>query len=84
MTITPTESPRLANRAERRVYQALVEQLQPNDLVTTLTSRTPTGCSATSSHCESCGSRTSRSPDSDCSATPSDARWNRNSSRPAA
>ena len=29
MTITPTESPRLANRAERRVYQALTEQLQP-------------------------------------------------------
>ena len=33
MTITPTETPRLANRAERRVYQALREQLQPNDLV---------------------------------------------------
>ena len=33
MTITPTETPRLANRAERKVYQALVEQLQPNDLV---------------------------------------------------
>jgi hypothetical protein len=33
MTITPTETPRLANRAERRVFQALVEQLQPNDLV---------------------------------------------------
>jgi len=33
MTITPTETPRLANRAERRVYQALIEQLQPNDLV---------------------------------------------------
>lgn len=33
MTITPTDAPRLANRAERRVYQALVEQLQPNDLV---------------------------------------------------
>ncbi|OBH00940.1 nuclease [Mycobacterium sp. E136] len=33
MTITPTDTPRLANRAERRVYQALVEQLQPNDLV---------------------------------------------------
>jgi RecA/RadA recombinase len=29
----PTETPRLANRAERRVYQALIEQLQPNDLV---------------------------------------------------
>lgn len=33
MTMTPTDTPRLANRAERRVYQALVEQLQPNDLV---------------------------------------------------
>lgn len=33
MTITPTDTPRLANRAERRVYQALIEQLQPNDLV---------------------------------------------------
>ncbi len=33
MTITPTDTPRLANRAERRVYQALVDQLQPNDLV---------------------------------------------------
>ena len=33
MTITPTETPRLANRAERKVYQALLEQLQPNDLV---------------------------------------------------
>jgi hypothetical protein len=33
VTITPTETPRLANRAERRVYQALIEQLQPNDLV---------------------------------------------------
>src|SRR6185312_13072021 len=33
MTITPTEAPRLANRAERKVYHALVEQLQPNDLV---------------------------------------------------
>ncbi len=33
MTITPTDTPRLANRAERRVYQALVEHLQPNDLV---------------------------------------------------
>lgn len=33
VTITPTETPRLANRAERRVYQALVEHLQPNDLV---------------------------------------------------
>jgi RecA/RadA recombinase len=33
MTITPTETPRLANRAERRVYQALLEQLQPDDIV---------------------------------------------------
>ena len=33
MTITPIETPRLANRAERRVYQALLEQLQPNDRV---------------------------------------------------
>ena len=33
MTITPTDTPRLANRAERRVYQSLLEQLQPNDLV---------------------------------------------------
>ena len=33
MSIAPTETPRLANRAERRVYQALVDQLQPDDLV---------------------------------------------------
>ncbi|MDX1883233.1 nuclease-related domain-containing DEAD/DEAH box helicase [Mycolicibacterium sp. 120270] len=33
MTITPTETPRLTNAAERRVYRALREQLQPNDLV---------------------------------------------------
>ena len=33
MTITVTESPRLANAAERRVWQALVEQLEPNDLL---------------------------------------------------
>ena len=33
MTVTPTDTPRLANRAERRVYQDLVERLQPNDLV---------------------------------------------------
>ncbi|MFZ0834993.1 MAG: NERD domain-containing protein/DEAD/DEAH box helicase, partial [Mycobacterium sp.] len=33
MTITATESPRLANRAERRVYQTLIEQLLPEDLV---------------------------------------------------
>ena len=33
MTITPEEAPRLANGAERNVYQALLEQLQPNDRV---------------------------------------------------
>ena len=33
MTITPEETPRLANAAERNVYQALLEQLQPNDRV---------------------------------------------------
>ena len=33
MTITPEETPRLANAAERNVYQALREQLQPNSLV---------------------------------------------------
>ena len=33
MSIAPVETPRLANRAERRVYQALVDQLQPDDLV---------------------------------------------------
>ena len=33
MSIAPTDTPRLANRAERRVYQALVDQLQPNDFV---------------------------------------------------
>ena len=33
MTITPTETPRLANAAERRTWQALVDQLEPNDLV---------------------------------------------------
>lgn len=33
MTITPDETPRLANRAERKVDQALIEQLQPNDHV---------------------------------------------------
>ena len=31
MTITPEETPRLANAAERNVYQALLAQLQPND-----------------------------------------------------
>ena len=38
--------------------------------------------SATSSPFGNCGSRTRRSPDSSCSATRSDARWNRNLSRP--
>ena len=33
MTITPEETPRLANDAERNVYQTLLEQLQPNDRV---------------------------------------------------
>ena len=33
MTITPEETPRLANAAERNVYQTLLEQLQPNDRV---------------------------------------------------
>ncbi|MDT5082570.1 MAG: hypothetical protein QOJ80_7207 [Mycobacterium sp.] len=33
MTITPDETPRLANEAERTVYQALLAQLQPNDRV---------------------------------------------------
>lgn len=31
MTISPEETPRLANDAERAVYQALIEQLKPND-----------------------------------------------------
>jgi hypothetical protein len=33
LTITVTETPRLANPAERKVWQALVEQLEPNDLL---------------------------------------------------
>jgi Nuclease-related domain len=33
MTITPDETPRLANAAENTVYQALLKQLQPNDRV---------------------------------------------------
>lgn len=33
MTISPEETPRLANDAERAVYQALIGQLQPNDRV---------------------------------------------------
>ncbi|MDO3634448.1 NERD domain-containing protein [Mycolicibacterium arseniciresistens] len=33
MTITPDETPRLANAAERKIYQALLEQLEPNDRV---------------------------------------------------
>jgi hypothetical protein len=33
VTITPDETPRLANDAERTVYQALLAQLKPNDRV---------------------------------------------------
>ena len=33
VTITPDETPRLANGAERKVYQTLLDQLQPNDRV---------------------------------------------------
>ncbi|BBZ18627.1 hypothetical protein [Mycolicibacterium gadium] len=33
MTITRNETPRLASAAERRVYQVLLDQLQPNDRV---------------------------------------------------
>lgn len=33
MTITPNETPRLASAAERKVYQVLLDQLQPNDRV---------------------------------------------------
>jgi hypothetical protein len=33
MTITSTETPRLGNPAERRTWQALADQLEPNDLV---------------------------------------------------
>ncbi len=33
MTITVSETPRLANGAERRVCQALIDQLEPGDLV---------------------------------------------------
>jgi hypothetical protein len=33
MTITSTETPRLANPAERRTWQALADHLEPNDLV---------------------------------------------------
>lgn len=33
VTIAPSDTPRLANRAERRVYEALIEQRQPHDLV---------------------------------------------------
>lgn len=33
MTVTPDGTPRLANAAERKVYQALLEQLQANDRV---------------------------------------------------
>jgi hypothetical protein len=33
LTITVTETPRLGNPAERRTWQALADQLEPNDLV---------------------------------------------------
>ncbi|HEY9265886.1 MAG TPA: nuclease-related domain-containing protein, partial [Mycobacterium sp.] len=33
MTVTPSETPRLANGAERRVWQALTDQIEPGDLV---------------------------------------------------
>ena len=33
MTITAAEVPRLANGAERKVWQALIDQLEPGDLV---------------------------------------------------
>ncbi|UJL31007.1 NERD domain-containing protein [Mycolicibacterium vanbaalenii] len=33
MTITAAETPRLANGAERKVWQALIDQLEPGDLV---------------------------------------------------
>ncbi|MCV7421399.1 NERD domain-containing protein [Mycobacterium yunnanensis] len=33
MKVTVTETPRLANGAERKVWQALVEQLEPDDLL---------------------------------------------------
>jgi hypothetical protein len=33
VTITPKETPRLANAAERTVYRALLDQFQPNDRV---------------------------------------------------
>ncbi|MDZ4265509.1 MAG: nuclease-related domain-containing protein, partial [Mycobacterium sp.] len=33
MTVTPSETPRLANGAERKVWQALTDQLEPGDLV---------------------------------------------------
>ncbi|EKF25025.1 viral (Super1) RNA helicase family protein [Mycolicibacterium hassiacum DSM 44199] len=33
MSIAPHETPRIGNPAERRVYQALVDQMEPNDLV---------------------------------------------------
>jgi len=31
VTITPDETPRIGNPAERTIYQALRAQLQPND-----------------------------------------------------
>ncbi|ORB28030.1 nuclease-related domain-containing DEAD/DEAH box helicase [Mycolicibacterium parafortuitum] len=33
MTVTAAETPRLANGAERKVWQALIDQLEPGDLV---------------------------------------------------
>ncbi|OKH76414.1 hypothetical protein EB72_01395 [Mycobacterium sp. SWH-M1] len=33
MTITVSETPQLANGAERKVWQALIDQLEPDDLV---------------------------------------------------
>ncbi|EID14671.1 NERD domain-containing protein [Mycolicibacterium phlei] len=33
MSIAPNETPRIGNPAERKVYQALIDQLEPNDLV---------------------------------------------------
>lgn len=33
MSITVAETPRLANGAERKVWRALIDQLEPGDLV---------------------------------------------------
>ena len=57
MTITPTETPRLANRAERAYYQALIEQLNRT------TSSSPVSASPTTS-------RTTRSTSSSRSRAP--------------